>query len=315
MISIEENHVGRRGSFALVKRKQQMTGLFIYCVVDEENGRFIMKPTIIMDAGHGGFDNGASYEGRREKDDNLRLTLAVGERLEELGFPVVYTRTTDVYQRPVDKARIGNESGGDYFVSIHRNSAVTPNRYNGVQTLVYNDAGVPAELARNINRELEMVGFRDIGVEERKDLAVLRRTSMPAILVEAGFINSAEDNRIFDQNFDAMANAIAMGIENTVGDVQAQPVFARSEKSSVGKKESAQARDREYGVQVGLFRRFENAQYRLEELLEQGFGAEIVDKNGYFAVTVKGQQNVEAAREMEKELRKRGYDTLIVTLP
>ena len=57
-----------------------------------------MQPTIIIDAGHGGFDNGASFQGRREKDDTLRLALAVGERLETAGFPVVFTRNTDVYQ-------------------------------------------------------------------------------------------------------------------------------------------------------------------------------------------------------------------------
>ena len=98
-----------------------------------------MKPTIIIDAGHGGYDNGASYNGRKEKDDNLRLALAVGSLLEQDGFPVVYTRTTDVYQRPIDKARIANESGGDYFVSFHRNSSPNSNAYSGVQTFVYDD--------------------------------------------------------------------------------------------------------------------------------------------------------------------------------
>ena len=74
-----------------------------------------MQPTIIIDAGHGGFDAGASYDGRKEKDDNLRLALAVGQRLEQAGFPVTFTRTTDVYQRPVDKAILANQSGGDYL--------------------------------------------------------------------------------------------------------------------------------------------------------------------------------------------------------
>ena len=49
-----------------------------------------MQPTIIIDAGHGGFDAGASYDGRKEKDDNLRLALAVGQRLEQAGFPDIY---------------------------------------------------------------------------------------------------------------------------------------------------------------------------------------------------------------------------------
>lgn len=252
-----------------------------------------MKPTIIIDAGHGGYDAGASYEGRKEKDDNLRLALAVGQRLEEAGFPVVFTRTTDVYQRPVEKARIANESGGDYFVSIHRNSSTVPNRYNGVQTLVYNDTGIPAALARNINAELEKVGFQNLGVDERKDLAVLRRTSMPAILIEAGFINSDTDNMIFDQNFNEMVNAIVTGIENTVGGESGQ---------------------RQFGVQVGLFRRYENAQFLLEEMIEQGYYAQIRERNQYFAVVVGQENSLEAARQLEQELSRKGYNTLVVNL-
>ena len=58
---------------------------------------------IVIDAGHGGFDNGAMYQGRKEKDDNLRLALAVGQILEQQGYDVIYTRTTDVYQSPYEK--------------------------------------------------------------------------------------------------------------------------------------------------------------------------------------------------------------------
>ena len=252
-----------------------------------------MKPTIIIDAGHGGFDAGASYNGRREKDDNLRLALAVGQQLEQAGYPVIFTRTSDIYQSPVDKARIANESGGDYFVSFHRNSAATPNLYNGVQTLVYSDEGIPAAMARNVNAELERVGFNNIGVEERKNLAVLRRTSMPAILIEAGFINSDKDNQIFDNNFDEMVNAIATGIENTVGGEPAQ---------------------KQFGVQVGLFRRYENAQYLLEEMIEQGYYAQIRDWNQYYAVVVGQENSLDEARQLEQELHQKGYNTLIVNL-
>lgn len=272
-----------------------------------------MQPTIIIDAGHGGFDNGASFEGRREKNDTLRLALAVGQRLEAAGFPVVFTRTADVYQSPINKATIANQSGGDYFVSIHRNSSTTPNQYSGVQTLVYNDSGVPAELARNINAELEQVGFNNINVEERRDLAVLRRTSMPAVLVEAGFINSTEDNQIFDDNFDAMASAIATAIENTVG--VAQDVSTGTSGTNI-RDDGGLMRtgNRLFGVQVGLFRRFENAQYRLEEMLEQGYTAQIIEWNGYYTVVVGQERSLETARELERELKRRGYETLIVNL-
>ena len=96
-----------------------------------------MAERIIIDPGHGGFDAGASYENRKEKDDNLRLALAVGQRLENAGYDVVYTRAADQYDSPFDKAQIANNAQGDLFVSFHRNSSERPNQYNGVQTLVH----------------------------------------------------------------------------------------------------------------------------------------------------------------------------------
>ena len=63
-----------------------------------------MPYTIMLDAGHGGRDPGAVYNGRQEKDDSLALTLAVGELLQERGIDVLYTRTTDVYESPYQKA-------------------------------------------------------------------------------------------------------------------------------------------------------------------------------------------------------------------
>lgn len=172
-----------------------------------------MAKKIVLDAGHGGWDNGASFEGRREKDDNLRLTLEVGKLLEEMGFEVVYTRTEDVYQTPYKKATLGNEQDADLFVSIHRNSSEIPNRYQGIESLIYSKGGLPEQVAENINRELEEVGFINLGIEERPNLIVLNSTQMPAVLVEAGFINSFEDNQIFDDLFYETADAIAKGIQ------------------------------------------------------------------------------------------------------
>ena len=71
-----------------------------------------MAYKIVLDAGHGGTDPGAIYKERKEKDDNLELTLAVGKILEDNGIDVVYTRTTDIYQTPFEKAKIANEAGG-----------------------------------------------------------------------------------------------------------------------------------------------------------------------------------------------------------
>ena len=174
-------------------------------------GRFFMA-LVVLDAGHGGANPGATYQGRQEKDDTLALALAVGGILEENGVDVYYTRTRDVYESPAEKALEANDVGADYFVSIHRNSSPYPNQYTGVESLVYNQYGQAAVLADNINRELEKVGFENQGVNERTNLAVLRRTRMPAVLVEVGFINTDADNRLFDERFDEMAQAIARGI-------------------------------------------------------------------------------------------------------
>lgn len=168
--------------------------------------------TVILDAGHGGADFGATYLGRMEKDDNLRLTLAVGDILQDAGVNVLYTRTEDIYESPAQKAMEGNASGADYFVSIHRNSSPYDNQYTGVESLVFNRYGAAARMAENINRQLELVGFVNHGVNERTNLAVLRRTNMPAVLVEVGFINTDRDNILFDSRFQEIAQAIADGI-------------------------------------------------------------------------------------------------------
>lgn len=172
--------------------------------------------TVILDAGHGGADWGAEYNGRLEKDDNLRLTLAIGDILQNAGVNVLYTRTEDVYDLPAEKARMVNESGADYLVSIHRNSSPYPNQYTGVESLVYNRDSIAGEMAANINEQLERVGFVNHGVNERRNLIVLNRTRIPAVLVEVGFINSDADNYIFDTRFYEVADAIARGILETI---------------------------------------------------------------------------------------------------
>ena len=84
-----------------------------------------MPVSIMLDAGHGGRDPGAVYNGRQEKDDVLKLVLAIGEILQNSGIDVEYTRTTDIYETPFQKATEANEAGVDFFISIHRNSKIS----------------------------------------------------------------------------------------------------------------------------------------------------------------------------------------------
>lgn len=175
-----------------------------------------MSKSIVLDAGHGGQDNGAVFGDLKEKDENLRIVLALGQELENRGIRVFYTRTTDIYQTPFEKAQIANQTGADYFLSIHRNSGVNPGEYSGVESLVYRKEGPALELAENINGALGEVGFDVIGVFAEPGIIVLRRTVMPAVLAEIGFINDEEDNRLVRENFSDIIMALADAVEETL---------------------------------------------------------------------------------------------------
>lgn len=234
--------------------------------------RIVMATTIMLDAGHGGYDNGATYMERREKDDNLALTMALGEILKNAGYNVLYTRESDVYQTPLRKAQIANESGADFFISLHRNAASYPNQYNGVQTLIFNPGGVKQEMAENINDELEELGFRNIDVSIRPDLAVLRRTRMPALLVEAGFIDSDKDNAIFSNQLQQVAQAIADGIEETIGATQTITDSVVPNHSQLENEQN----QRNYGVLIMGFTSMEEAQQLIRDMEMSGHETMIV---------------------------------------
>jgi len=252
-----------------------------------------MPYTIMLDAGHGGRDPGAVFNGRQEKDDTLRLTLAIGDILQNNGVDVEYTRTTDVYTSPYERAMKANNAGVDFFISIHRNSFPTDNEVFGVESLVYDLSGIKYQMAQDINDQLEAIGFVNLGVKARPNLVVLRRTRMPAVLVEVGFIDSNVDNRLFDDNFDDIAQAIASGILDTL--------------ESVGVIQNDY-----YRVQVGAFRNRRYAERLLNELLEQDYPAFIDDSGPYLRVQVGGFNNLNEAAEMERRLKRAGYPTVIV---
>lgn len=253
-----------------------------------------MAYSIMLDAGHGGQDPGAVYKGRQEKDDNLKLTLAVGEILKNNGIDISYTRTTDVYQTPFEKAQLANKAGVDYFISFHRNSSPTDNQYNGVEVLVYDKSGIKYQMAENIVGALGELGFREIGVKERPGLVVLRRTRMPALLIETGFINSDQDNQMFDEMFEKIAQSIADAILGTLDEETVEePLY--------------------YRVQTGAFRNKENADRMLYELLEKGYPSFLLYEDGVYKVQTGAYQQIGNAINMEQRLRSDGYSTLIVT--
>ena len=267
---------------------------------------------VVMDAGHGGSDPGAVSDGRREKDDNLALALAVGSILAENGVDVVYTRTDDTYETPFQKAQKGNQEGADLFISIHRNSSPENDQYSGVETLLYDESGIKKELAENINRELAKEGFQNLGIRERPGLVVLRRTRMPAALIEVGFINTQADNELLDQNFDGVVRAIADGILMTLR----KNGLLSEENRSIALEYSEEPDGSEhksfrYRVQTGAFRREENAWKLYQKLLKQCFPAEIGKDEDFFLVWVGNYEKLDNAVKMEQKLKRLGYAAYI----
>lgn len=306
---------------------------------------------VTIDAGHGGYDGGANYNGRLEKNDNLEIALAVGELLEQNGIEVGYTRITDVYDSPNEKARIANEQGSDLFVSIHRNSSPNPNTYSGVETLLYEESGLKQDVANAINEELAKVGYNNLGLNVRKDLAVLRRTQMPAVLVEVGFINTDADNQLLDNSFDETARAIANGIFRTLtgndlpqagapmpvatvsgsninDDIEpmsgsmplVMPFLQDMETNGNGSTETRKhwmpkppgKPGKEYRVQVGLYREYRNAVNIAYELEVMGFPVELRTSGDLYAVQVGPLRKKSEAIGVENQLQMMGYDTLLL---
>ena len=167
----------------------------------------IQKVKIYLDAGHGGKDPGACNGSRKESSDVLRLTKAVGAKLVKAGFDVKYDRTTDTYHSPSDKAGKANKSGAAYFFSFHRNCSNS--KANGYETLYYSKSDKKDKLRKGFAAGMARCGFLIRADKQRTNLAVLRKTNMPALLLEVGFIDSKKDNKIFDQKFDLIAKEIA----------------------------------------------------------------------------------------------------------
>ena len=289
---------------------------------------------VIIDAGHGGQEPGAVYEGRQEKEDALQLAFDVGNALERRGISVSYTRVSDVYDSPYEKAAMANASDADIFLSIHRNAMPVPGTASGVENLVYEDSGTAGALGRNIGEALAEAGWTDLGVKERPGLVVLRNTKIPAVLVEVGFINNKKDNEFLDANMAATADAIADGVLKTFreldeaekagrpGGEPSRPAEGTSrpggETSQPAEETSQPAGETNpssdlYVVQTGVYRQRKNAEAELLELRELGCPAYLTAKNGLFYVQAGAFRNLDNAVRMEQSLRRLGYGTVILT--
>ncbi len=174
---------------------------------------------VAIDPGHGGFDPGAvGPNGLKEAHVNLAVALKVAEKLRKAGVEVKLTRTSDVFIDLQPRCDIANSFGADYFVSIHCNSAGTPEA-KGTETYCYKFGGKGEILAKAIQAELiAATGRANRGVKTA-NFYVLRQTNMPAALTELAFISNPEEERLLGSPDyqEKCATAIARGIGKVIG--------------------------------------------------------------------------------------------------
>ncbi|MCC5647309.1 N-acetylmuramoyl-L-alanine amidase [Nostoc sp. CHAB 5824] len=173
------------------------------------NGRVV----VLIDPGHGGKDPGAvGLGGLREKDIILPISKRIAQVLQQNGVQVVMTRDSDYFVTLPGRVQLAERANADVFVSIHAN-AIGPGRsdVSGLETYYY---GSGLGLARTVhNSILQSVNVRDRGVR-RARFYVLRKSSMPSILVETGYLTGRNDNAKLRTSAyqNQMADAIARGI-------------------------------------------------------------------------------------------------------
>ncbi len=267
-------------------------------------------PTVILDAGHGGNDIGIYYNNRLEKDDNLRLTLRVGEILEEYGADVEYTRQEDIYLSQFQRAEIANQKNGDLLVSIHRLSGPNVGNRPGLSFYVDADDPVGIKAAHNIGDQLADIGYAGYGIIIRSELPLLRNTDIPAVMLSVGFMETEEGNELFDRNFEETAQGIAQGIVLTLSEETTTEINSLCQRCSdpASKKDGSAPN---YFILVGPFQNYETAvvlQYRVNHL---GYPARIMEWRHQYLLKAGTFALLDDATILEKILRDSGFSTLI----
>ena len=183
------------------------------------------KETIMIDAGHGGYDVGAeSNYGDYEKDINL--DIALGKQLKSYGYKVVYTRTSDSVSWSNDNVEdlqtrcdLAKKKNADLFVSIHLNSSEY--EANGYEIYCDFNNKNTVKLSNSILKQLDQLYYstnRGLLDTNETPLYVVANNEVDAILIEAGFISDDSDLYYLKNYTNNVATAIAKGIKKSLNE-------------------------------------------------------------------------------------------------
>lgn len=176
-----------------------------------KNGKIQIKGSVVIDPGHGGTDYGAVRAGINEKD----ITLDVSKRIEAMlvakGYKVYMTRVEDTAPSLQDRVDLSEASKPDVFVSVHVNASVK-NDISGVETHWYHDYS--NEFAQTVHKHLvKNIPTNDRGLF-KSQFYVINHTTVPAILVEMGFLSNDAERAMLvtDKRKQQVAKSVVDGI-------------------------------------------------------------------------------------------------------
>lgn len=188
-----------------------------------ENAMFpMLDATIVLDAGHGGWDPGKTgTNGANEKELNLAVVEKLADYLEQGGAEVIQTRSSDdalgsgKKTDMAERKKIANESGADILVSIHQN-AFPSAKAKGAQVFYHKSSEAGKTLAECVQESLKsrVDGSNHRQAKENSDYYILRTTEIPAVIVECGFLSNYEEEKLLnDADYqEKLAWAIYCGI-------------------------------------------------------------------------------------------------------
>ena len=209
---------------------------------------------VFLSAGHGGSDPGAVANGLYEKTINLNVLLACKKELERHGIKVVCSRTTDENDPVVQEVKEANNSDAEIAISFHINAGGG----DGFEAFYYSSSKTGKKLAGLCEKHLKTLGQNSRGLKTGNHLHFIKKTTMPAVLVESFFIDNVKDKAFGD----TVAEQILIG-----------EAYAKAILEYLGVAYKAK---HTYKVQVGAYGDKTNAENMKRKLKAAGFDAIIV---------------------------------------
>lgn len=152
--------------------------------------------SVVLDAGHGGIDGGTEAGANKEiveKDINLSITQKVAALLKEAGANVSMIRETDEYVDLAVRNTIGNETSADFFVSLHCNYYEGDSSIDGLEMYYHRNSETSKGYAEAMTQFLKDTNTIHVRDASQQNMQVLRNSSMPAVMIEMGFMSNPDE--------------------------------------------------------------------------------------------------------------------------